>query len=146
MARILLSSVIESRDLHIIAPEESLKEAARRLCADWVQGALPVVDGGVLVGMVSKRDLLCRGVCSDLDLDRATVDQIMTPDPKTLQADQTLADAYRLMRKHRIRHIPVVNQGAVVGVVAYRDVPISVKNLVERFAEFSQAEPEQFEH
>lgn len=146
MARILLSSVIANREFHSISPEATLKEAARLLCADWAHGALPVVQDGTLVGLVSKRDLLCRGVCGDLDLDSTPVRAVMTEDPKSLGADETLADAYRMMREAGVRHIPVTENGALVGMVAYRDVPISVKNLVERFAEFSHSAPEVFEH
>lgn len=146
MARILLSSVIAGRDPHAIEPATTLRDAARLLCADWTYGALPVVENGALVGLVSKRDLLCRGVCGDLDLDSAPVSQVMTRDPETLTADQTLADAYRLMQAKGYRHIPVMDQGKLAGMVAYREVPTSVKNLAERFAEFSRSDPEVFEH
>lgn len=146
MARILLSSVIEGRDPHAVTPDTTLIDASRLLCADWTHGALPVVEGDALVGLISKRDLLCRGICAELDFNTATVAEIMTRDPETLDAEDTMADAYRLMASKGYRHIPVLSGGKLAGMVAYREVPVSVRNLAERFAEFSHSTPEKLEH
>lgn len=146
MARILLSEAVRGRDPHPVAPDTPLREAARLLCEDWTHGALPVVEAGRLTGIVSKRDLICKGVVAGLDLDAATVAQVMTPGPATLPGDATMADAYRLMQAKGYRHIPVMEGERLAGMVAYRDIPTAVKNLADRFDEFSHSNPEVFEH
>lgn len=52
----------------------------------------------------------------------ATVEQFMTPSPHTIGSDQTLATAHRVMRHHRIRHLPVLEGGRLVGIVSQRDL------------------------
>lgn len=146
MPRILLSDAIAGRDPHAISPQTTLREAAKLLAEDWTHGALPVVDDARLVGIVSKRDLICKGVVPALDLDTATVAEVMTPDPAALSADATMADAYRLMQAKGYRHIPVLDGDRLAGMVAFRDVPVSVRNLAERFEEFSHSAPEALEH
>jgi acetoin utilization protein AcuB len=55
-------------------------------------------------------------------MDKITLRDFMTPEPHTIGADQTLAAAHALMRKHRIRHLPVLRGGRLVGVVSERDL------------------------
>lgn len=146
MPHIPLRDLVGNRPLHAVAPDATLMEAITMICADWTEGALPVVAGDTLVGIVSKRDLLCRGVAKRLDLDTTPVAEIMTRDPLTVGIDASLADAYRLMRKHDIRHVPVVDGDRAIGLAAYREVPVSIRNLAERFDEFSHGKPQVMEH
>jgi acetoin utilization protein AcuB len=53
---------------------------------------------------------------------RTTVQDYMTRSPHTIRPAQTLAEAHRLMRKHRIRHLPVLDRGKLVGIVSQRDL------------------------
>ncbi|PIE11416.1 MAG: hypothetical protein CSA72_04690 [Rhodobacterales bacterium] len=146
MARIPLSTLVADRDRPEIAPDASLRDAVRLLCADWTHGALGVVENGKLTGLVSKRDILCRGIDKGMDLDSATVRDVMTPNPEALTAEETLADAYRLMHAKGYRHVPVLDADRFAGIVAYREVPVSVRNLAERFDEFSHGKPGVLEH
>lgn len=55
---------------------------------------------------------------------KTTIREYMTPSPHTIGADQTLTAASELMRKHKIRHLPVLRGGAVVGILSQRDVAL----------------------
>jgi acetoin utilization protein AcuB len=77
---------------------------------------------------------------------RHTVDRYMTANPVVISSDRTLAEAHRLMRDKKIRHLPVVDDGRLVGVVSQRDLYLletlhSVSPDAERVREAMTAEP-----
>jgi CBS domain-containing protein len=99
---------------------DSLRKAAERM---WRQqtGSLLVTAGGQLIGIITERDVL-RAVALGGDPDRSSVDDVMTADLFTVHPDMPLQEAAREMAKRWIRHLPVVQDGQVLGVVSMRDV------------------------
>ena len=79
---------------------------------------VPVVDDGKLVGIVSDRDV--RAHSGYLDTSRVTA--AMTWDPKTVTPKMTVEDAARLMIEHKIGGLPVVENGALVGIITATDI------------------------
>src|SRR5262245_14192308 len=102
------------------SPTDTLRAAAETM---WRQqtGSLVVTDGGRMVGIITERDLL-KAVAHGVDLDVATVAEVMTKSVRTATPDEPLRDAAREMAAHWIRHRPVVVNGQVVGVLSMRDV------------------------
>ena len=89
---------------------------------NWRQvGALPVLDGQRLVGIITERDLTA-ALAEDADPARTPVSDYMTPAPEVLRPDSELADAAHRMLELGIRHLPVVRGGRPVGVLSMRDV------------------------
>src|SRR4030095_14577799 len=84
-------------------------------------GALPVLEGQHLVGIITERDVTA-AVAEGADTVTAPVSDYMTPAPEVLQPDSELAEAAHLMLELGIRHLPVVRGGCVVGVLSIRDV------------------------
>ncbi len=109
----------------IIAPEASVREAAQTM-RDHRISCLPVVDGTRLVGVVTNVDLRDRVLAEAVDL-ATPVRAIMTPDPIWLSADRLGFDALLTMTRSNISHLPVVDNGTLVGV-------ITNTNLVRRQA------------
>jgi len=107
------AAVTESR-------QDSLRLAAERM---WRQqtGSLLVTDGGQLTGIITERDLL-RAVALGADPDKTSVDEAMTTEVYTVAPDMQLQDAAREMAARWIRHLPVVQDGQLLGVVSMRDV------------------------
>lgn len=102
------------------APSDSLKDAASRM---WQQqtGSLLVMDDGRLVGIITERDVM-KAVARGLPIDTTPVSAVMTGNVLTVPPTATLHEAARHMAVRWIRHLPVVDDGQVVGVVSQRDL------------------------
>jgi CBS domain-containing protein len=96
-------------------------EAARLMGSEDV-GALPVVDGERLVGMVTDRDIALRVVAEGSDPRSTTVGEIQSGDPVSVEPDQELDRALQEMAQNQVRRLPVVEGDRLVGVVAQADV------------------------
>jgi CBS domain-containing protein len=102
------------------SPQDSLRSAAERM---WRQqtGSLIIAEGDELIGIITERDLL-RAVALGADPDKTTVDDAMTTQVFTVPPDMQLQDAAREMATRLIRHLPVVADGKLLGMVSMRDV------------------------
>jgi CBS domain-containing protein len=85
-------------------------------------GLVPIVEGDRLVGTVTDRDITIRVVAEDKDPKSTRVQEIASTDLVTIEPQQDLDEALRLMAKHQVRRLPVVEGGRLVGVVAQADV------------------------
>lgn len=105
-----------------IEPSTTVTEAARLMKADDV-GSLPIVDGDQLVGMVTDRDTVIRVVAEGKDPQSTTVGEIASRDLVTVDPEQGLDEAMRLMAQHQVRRLPVAEEdGRLVGILAQADV------------------------
>lgn len=113
---------IMSTNVRTIQPQESLRRAAQ--CMQELDvGALPVCDGGRLLGMLTDRDIAVRGIADGLNPDQACVSDIMSPDVQTCAPDQDADEAKRLMGARQLRRLPVVDKGGrLVGIVSLGDL------------------------
>jgi CBS domain-containing protein len=104
-----------------ITPDTSVQEAARLMKTEDV-GALPIVEDGRLTGVVTDRDLAVRAVAEGLGTE-TPVRQLASKDVVTVDPEQSLEEAARLMGQHQIRRLPVVEEdGRLVGMLAQADV------------------------
>jgi CBS domain-containing protein len=108
-----------SRDLLSVEPGETITEVARRMVERNI-GAVLVLDGARLVGVMTERDLM-RAVARGLHGD-AVVAEYMTEDPETIGPDDTTQHAAVLMIHGGFRHLPVVEGDDVVGILSIRDL------------------------
>jgi diguanylate cyclase (GGDEF)-like protein/putative nucleotidyltransferase with HDIG domain len=105
-----------------ISPNDSIKEAAKKMFANKI-GCLIVNDeDGKYAGIVTERDIVSRVVASSMDLDRTTIAQIMTSRIVTCPVGTATSNARRIMTANHIRHLPVVDNGVVVGILSARDI------------------------
>jgi len=96
---------------------------AARLMRDEDVGMTPVVDGGRLVGSLTDRDIAIRVVAEGRDPQSTSVQEIASTGLVTLDPEQDLDEAIRLMSEHQVRRLPVVeDDGRLVGVVAQADI------------------------
>ncbi|MDP8910287.1 MAG: CBS domain-containing protein [Chloroflexota bacterium] len=98
---------------------------ARRM-KDLNVGSLPVVDNDQLVGIITDRDIVIRGVADGLSLQEEQVRNYLTPNPTTVTPDADAREAADLMGREQIRRLPVVEGGRLVGMLAIGDVAVDV--------------------
>ena len=104
-----------------ITPDTTVQEAARLMKSEDV-GALPVVEGGRLTCVVTDRDLTVRGVAEGLAAE-TPVGELASKNVVTIDPQQSLEEAARLMADHQVRRLPVVEEdGRLVGMLAQADV------------------------
>jgi CBS domain-containing protein len=104
-----------------ITTETTVQEAARLLTSEDV-GSLPIVDGDRLVGVVTDRDIATRVVGEGKALE-TTVGEIASKDLVTIDPQQSLEEAARLMAEHQLRRLPVCEEdGRLVGILAQADI------------------------
>jgi CBS domain-containing protein len=108
-----------SRDLLTVDSGLTLAQVAERMVEREVGAAL-VLEGGELAGILTERDIL-RAVARGIR-DEALVRDCMTRDPDTIEPDETTQHAATLMMHGGFRHLPVTEDGAVVGIVSIRDL------------------------
>jgi CBS domain-containing protein len=85
-------------------------------------GALPVVEDGQLVGMLSERDYARKVILQGRSSKDTLVADIMTTHVITVSPGHTVEDGMRLMTEHRVRHLPVISQNRLVGIVSIGDL------------------------
>jgi CBS domain-containing protein len=96
---------------------------AARLMRDKETGIAPVTDGDRLVGVITDRDIAIEVVAQGMDPQSTKVDQIASQNLVTIDPQQDLDEALRLMAQHQVRRLPVVEEdGRLVGILAQADV------------------------
>ena len=105
-----------------VAPDASVVEAARTM-RERDTGIVPVVENGKLIGTVTDRDIVVRLIAEGRDPRSATVREIASTDLVTVDPQQDLDEGLRLMARHKVRRLPVVEtDGRLVGIVSQADV------------------------
>jgi IMP dehydrogenase len=112
--------------VHTIGVNDSVYDAIR-LMAEKHIGALVVVDGEAIVGIVTERDYARKIVLMDRSSKTTAVRDIMTPHVRFVQLEQTTYDCMALMTERRMRHLPVMEDGKLIGMVSIGDL---VKEII----------------
>jgi predicted transcriptional regulator len=104
----------------ISAAESALK--AMQIMEEKNIGFLPVLEKGVMVGVVSERDCVRRVLLAGKAAEATAVADIMSTNVVRVRIEDTFAECLRLMHKHRIRHLPVLEKDRLIGVISIRDL------------------------
>ena len=128
----------KGRDIISILPDASVLDAIK-LMADKGIGALVVIDGGDLKGIVTERDYARKVIIKGRASDSTPVADIMTADVITASSQLTVNECMEMMTAKKCRHLPVVDDGDLVGM-------ISIGDLVQAIISDQQEEIEQLEH
>lgn len=109
-----------------IAANESILSAAKTM-RECDIGAVPVVVDDRLVGVLTDRDIVVRAAALGLELEDHQAQEIMSVEPKTVTPDAQLEEAADTMAEAKVRRLPVVDDGTVVGVVSLGDMAVAHK-------------------
>ncbi|MGE5476089.1 MAG: CBS domain-containing protein [Bacteroidales bacterium] len=115
-----------------LPPQATVREAARMMAANNV-AALLVAEHDSVLGIVTERDVSARVVAAGLDPDTTALEKVMSPRPRSLAPDDSIAEALDLMSRHNFRHLPVLDDdGRPVAMVSVRDLYAVVQTQLER--------------
>ncbi len=118
---------VKGKELWSVTPETTVKDALA-LLAEKDIGALLVLDGDKIAGIVSERDFV-RQIAKDSAYDlESQVSKYMTRDVFTINATQTIEDCMTLMTENHIRHLPALEDGKLAGMISIGDV---VKAIID---------------
>ena len=107
-------------DVVTLSSEASVGDAAKAMVRGGF-GSVVIVQGRMLLGILTERDVL-RAAAAEDDLRAASVERWMTPEPETALPDLDTEEAVSLMLSRGFRHLPVVLDGELLGMVSLRDV------------------------
>ncbi len=114
-----IGELMDERKLLLAAPSMTVSQAASEMQRRAV-GAVLVLDQGKLVGIFTERDAVYRVIAAGLDVHTTPLGQVMTPQPRTLGPERRYGVALLMMHEHGFRHVPVVANGKVLGIVSSR--------------------------
>lgn len=136
----LVNHLLDRKERHIIAvkPDDSVLQAIR-VMAEKNIGAVVVIQDGVLLGIMSERDYARKVIVKGRASDDTPVSDIMTSEVLTTSGGETVNNCMAMMTERKIRHLPVVEDDVVVGM-------ISIGDIVEAIISDQQEEIEQLEH
>ena len=120
MLSMQVRDVMARETLLTVPPDITVAEAAKLMAARKV-GAVMVVTGQSLVGLVTERDILLRVIARDRDARTTPLSEVMTTAPKTISPEKSFGYALLMMHENGFRHVPVVENGSLVGIVSMRD-------------------------
>lgn len=126
MKTVKLMLEAKGADIHGISPDASVLDAIKMMAEKSI-GALVVMDQGRLAGIVSERDYARKVILHGRSSHDTKVSAIMSVKVFTVSPMQTVDDCMALMTERRIRHLPVVDGGALVGMLSIGDL---VKELI----------------
>jgi len=116
-----IAELIEGQTLTVLDAGDKVRVAAARM-ADANIGAAAVVDDGRLAGIFSERDLMARVVAKGLDPDETAVGLVMSKELVVAEPRENLDEALVKMHSIHARHLPVVEDGQLVGMISLRDL------------------------
>jgi CBS domain-containing protein len=109
-----------------VSPSQSLADAAEVMKGEGV-GSVPVLEEGHLAGIVTDRDIVTRVVAERRNPQAVRVEEIASHDLVTIEPQQDLDEALALMARHKVRRLPVLQEGRLVGMLAQADVALEAK-------------------
>jgi len=117
---------IKGRNILSISPNDSVYSAVERMSENNI-GALLVIDNGRLVGILSERDYARKVILKGKSSKNTLIREIMTPDVLCVSPETTVEECMALLTEKRVRHLPVMDGGKLMGIVSIGDL---VKQII----------------
>lgn len=131
MNRKIIPDIVEETNILTMTADGTAEEAAKLMAGKNIAAMIIVDDAGLIIGIVTERDLCQKVMAKGGDAATAKIADIMTANPDTLAPDASAVDALELMQTRSYRHLPVVEEGKCKAVVSVRDLYSAVKEMLE---------------
>ncbi|MFZ0710379.1 MAG: CBS domain-containing protein [Terrimicrobiaceae bacterium] len=117
-----IESILDRKGSNVwsVSPNNTVFEAISMMAEKNV-GALPVMEGGRLIGMISERDYARKVILLGRGSRETTVSEIMTDDVRTVALSDSVQDCLQVMTEKRIRHLPVIEDDKLTGIISIGD-------------------------
>ena len=129
MAGIVLVRDVMAKDVRVVRPDTSIKEVVATMNKFDI-GSIVVVQGDRPVGIITERDILRRLVEPCLAPETLTARQVMTSPVLTISETANIEETAKLMARKRVKKLPVINNGKLVGMITYTDIVAKVPTLL----------------
>jgi CBS domain-containing protein len=129
MAGIVLVRDIMSKDVKVVRPDTSVKEVVATMNKFDI-GSIVVVQGDRPVGIITERDILRRLVEPCLAPESLTARQIMSSPVLTISETANIEETAKLMARKKVKKLPVIDNGELVGMITYTDIVAKVPTLL----------------
>jgi CBS domain-containing protein len=126
-----LRDLVKDRKVYSVEATRSVLEAARFMMEHNI-GALPVLRNGQLAGILSERDIMNRVVAVGRTPGTTAVSEVMTANPRSVAADESIEDCLFIMHEFGFRHLPIMDGHELKGLVSLRDVLMHQAAEMER--------------
>jgi CBS domain-containing protein len=115
-----VKSVMEQKKLLTATPQTTVLDAAKLMAKKNV-GAVMVIENDRLVGIFTERDALVRVIAKGRDVQSTLLSEVMTREPQTVDPNKTFGYALLMMHENGFRHVPVVENDKLIGIVSSRN-------------------------
>lgn len=127
-----------------VTEKDSIRDAAK-IMKDQDAGVVPVLDGKKVIGIITDRDIVVRGIAEGKNLETLQVSELMTKSVRSVREDAAVSEVLKLMSSSEVRRIPVVNNSdELVGIVSIGDISINTNqddNVGKAIESISEARP-----
>lgn len=118
--RKIMPDVVSEREVYTLAGSATIREATLGMAEKEVHSVL-ITEGDSLTGIFTGTDLVRKVVAAGLDPNVTTLSDVMTPDPETVSPGFNAIEALHRMHDGSFRHLPIIDNGRLVGIVSRRD-------------------------
>ena len=116
----LLKYIVDEQELITAEPDATAAHIAKQMTENKI-GSVLILERGYLVGIVTERDLVGKVIAAGKSPSHIHAKNIMTHNPMTIEADKQFSHALHIMDDNGFRHLPVTNNGQLIGIVSARD-------------------------
>jgi len=129
MASVVLVRDVMSKDVKVVRPDTTIKEVVATMNKFNI-GSIIVMQSDKAVGIITERDVLRRIIELSLAPETQTARHVMTSPITTTNETASIEEAAKLMAKKKIKRLPVINDGKLVGILTYTDIVFKVPTLL----------------
>lgn len=130
-----------NKEVKVISPSSSIREAADKMNKYRIGSLIALSGSGQVVGIITERDILTDVVALGKLSDEVKVEDVMTKDLITISPDASLEDAADLMNNNKIKKLPVIENGRLVGIITASDLIAYEEKLIEKVAALLVSRP-----